>query len=300
MRVKVLGSQPGAVSPNGIVLVQTVAPCATGRKSSSAHPGAGCGFFRSITLVSSERLSRSPPANPLHSRVVSHFLARLAYFHHPPTSADVDWRNGFASPARVSATAYLFDLVRRRISLKKTVVFRVLARANPPARWTLCSRSSHSSRSRPLRRSKRRLSSARLCLFSVGFPDYVSDSLKGGLPRRKRSFGLHLVHREKRFFYAPVSLDSEKTGSGSVDESDLALSMAPSGRTDELIAANAAAGRLAIWAIFRSRASAACSSGRSSRKDQARHHPREQYEPGVGTKRVPSISPCVKRLGNCL
>jgi len=43
-----------------------------------------------------------------------------------------------------------------------------------------------------------------------------------------------------------------------VDESDLALLDGTFWKDDELIAANAAAGRLAIWAIFPSVVNAAC------------------------------------------
>src|SRR5260370_16897380 len=82
------------------------------RERSSAHPGSVCRLFRSIKLVSSERLSRSAPANPCDSRVSSHILlAWLAYLHHPPHQCRRGLRDGLASPPRVSPAAHLFDSV---------------------------------------------------------------------------------------------------------------------------------------------------------------------------------------------
>src|SRR2546430_29873 len=70
-----------------------------------------------------------------------------------------------------------------------------------------------------------------------GFPDYLSDSLKGSFPPEDAVIGLQLVHKEKRFFYAPSIPGLGEDWQRSVDESDLALLDGTFWTDDELIQA---------------------------------------------------------------
>src|SRR2546430_10030530 len=49
---------------------------------------------------------------------------------------------------------------------------------------------------------------------------YLSDSLKGSFPPEDAVIGLQLVHKEKRFFYAPSIPGLGEDWQRSVDESD--------------------------------------------------------------------------------
>jgi len=71
----------------------------------------------------------------------------------------------------------------------------------------------------------------------AGFPDYVSDSLRGNMPPEEAVIGVQLVHKEKRFFYAPSVSGQGEEWQRSVDESDLALLDGTFWKDDELISA---------------------------------------------------------------
>ena len=153
------------------------------------------------------------------------------------TSADVDCVIGLLHLREFQPLHIYSTLSVRRILTEENSLFRVLARSNPPARWDTL----------PLDRliplvppsspgAKDGFFCKAVPLLS-GFPDYVSDSLKGGLPPEEAVIGLHLVHREKRFFYAPSVSGLGEDWQRSVDESDLALLDGTFWKDDELIAA---------------------------------------------------------------
>jgi pyrroloquinoline quinone biosynthesis protein B len=153
------------------------------------------------------------------------------------TSADVDCIMGLLH-LREFHPLHIYSTVSvRRILTEENSLFRVLTRSNPPVKWDVL----------PLDRIIPLLPPSSLgakdgffCkavpLFG-GFPDYVSDSLKGNFPPEEAVIGVQLVHKEKRFFYAPGISGMGEEWQRSVDESDLALLDGTFWKDDELIQA---------------------------------------------------------------
>lgn len=144
-------------------------------------------------------------------------------------------------------------LAVRRILTEENRLFQVLTRSNPPVKWEVV----------PLDRllplvpptsigAKDGLFCKAVPLLG-GFPDYVSDSLRGSLPPEEAVIGVQLVHKEKRFFYAPSVAGQGEEWQRSVDESDLALLDGTFWKDDELISAKRSRktaremGHLPLW-----------------------------------------------------
>jgi pyrroloquinoline quinone biosynthesis protein B len=153
------------------------------------------------------------------------------------TSADVDCVMGLLHLREFHPLHIYSTLSVRRILTEENSLFRVLTRSNPPVRWETL----------PLDRLIPLVSpsspGAKDGLFCKavpllgGFPDYVSDSLKGSFPPEEAVVGLQLVHKEKRFFYAPSVPGLGEDWQRSVEESDLALLDGTFWKDDELIQA---------------------------------------------------------------
>src|SRR6202158_5019832 len=111
------------------------------------------------------------------------------------TSADVDSLLGLLHLREFQPLQIYSTVSVRRILTEENSLFRVLSRSNPPARWDTL----------PLDRliplvppsspgAKDGFFCKAVPLLS-GFPDYVSDSLKGSLPPEEAVIGLQLVHK---------------------------------------------------------------------------------------------------------
>jgi pyrroloquinoline quinone biosynthesis protein B len=153
------------------------------------------------------------------------------------TSADVDCVMGLLHLREFQPLHIYSTLSVRRILTEENSLFRVLARSNPPVRWDSLSLDRIIPLAPPTSPgAKDGLFCKAVPLFG-GFPDYVSDSLKGSLPSEEAVIGLQLVHKEKRLFYAPSFSGIGEDWQRSVDESDLALLDGTFWKDDELIQA---------------------------------------------------------------
>jgi len=128
-------------------------------------------------------------------------------------------------------------LAVKRILTEENRLFQVLTRSNPPVHWEILT----VDRMLPLvpatsSGSKDGLFCKTVPLFG-GFPDYVSDSLRGKLPPEEAVIGVQLVHKEKRFFYAPSISGEGEDWQRSIDESDLAFLDGTFWQDGELISA---------------------------------------------------------------
>jgi pyrroloquinoline quinone biosynthesis protein B len=151
------------------------------------------------------------------------------------TSADVDCVMGLLHLREFQPLHIYSTLSVRRILTEENSLFRVLARSNPPVRWDSLSLDRIIPLAPPTSPgAKDGLFCKAVPLFG-GFPDYVSDSLKGSLPSEEAVIGLQLVHKEKRLFYAPSFSGLGEDWQRSVDESDLALLDGTFWKDDELI-----------------------------------------------------------------
>jgi len=153
------------------------------------------------------------------------------------TSADVDCVMGLLHLREFQPLHIYSTLSVRRILTEENSLFRVLARSNPPVRWDSLSLDRITPLAPPTSPgAKDGLFCKAVPLFG-GFPDYVSDSLKGSLPPEEAVIGLQFVHKEKRLFYAPSFSGLGEDWQRSVDESDLALLDGTFWKDDELIQA---------------------------------------------------------------
>jgi pyrroloquinoline quinone biosynthesis protein B len=153
------------------------------------------------------------------------------------TSADVDCVMGLLHLREFQPLHIYSTLSVRRILTEENSLFRVLARSNPPVRWDSLSLDRIIPLAPPTSPgAKDGLFCKAVPLFG-GFPDYVSDSLKGSLPPEEAVIGLQLVHKEKRLFYAPSFSGLGEDWQRAVDESDLAFLDGTFWKDDELIQA---------------------------------------------------------------
>jgi len=169
------------------------------------------------------------------------------------TSADVDCVMGLLHLREFQPLHIYSTLAVRRILTEENSLFRVLARSIPPVKWETL----------PLDRlipllpptslgAKDGLFCKAVPLLG-GFPDYVSDSLRGSMPPEEAVIGVQLVHKEKRFFYAPGVAGQGEEWQRIVDESDLALLDGTFWKDDELISAKRSRrtaremGHLPLW-----------------------------------------------------
>jgi len=169
------------------------------------------------------------------------------------TSADVDCVMGLLHLREFHPLHIYSTLSVKRILTEENSLFRVLTRSNPPVRWSTLSFDSLIPLTPPSSPGAKDGFFFKAVPLLGGFPDYVSDSLKGSLPSEEAVIGLQLVHKEKRFFYAPSLLGLGEDLQRSVEESDLALLDGTFWKDDELIAAKRSRrtardmGHLPLW-----------------------------------------------------
>jgi pyrroloquinoline quinone biosynthesis protein B len=169
------------------------------------------------------------------------------------TSADVDCVMGLLHLREFQPLQIYSTLSVRRILTEENSIFRVLTRSNPTVRWETLPLD----RLLPLIPSSSAGAKDGFFCKAVpllgGFPDYVSDSLLGSMPPEEAVIGVQLVHKEKRFFYAPSVAGMGEEWQRSVDESDLALLDGTFWKDDELVAAKRSRrtaremGHLPLW-----------------------------------------------------
>ncbi len=141
----------------------------------------------------------------------------------------------------------------RRTLTEENSLFRVLTRSNPPVRWDTLALDRLIPLVPPSSLGAKDGLFCKAVPLQGGFPDYVSDSLKGSFPPEEAVIGLQLVHKEKRFFYAPSVPGVGDDWQRSVDESDLALLDGTFWKDDELIQAKRSRrtardmGHLPLW-----------------------------------------------------
>src|ERR1700704_3346495 len=119
------------------------------------------------------------------------------------TSADVDSVMGLLHLREFQPLHIYSTLSVRRILTEENSLFRVLERSNPPACWETLPLDRLIPLVPPSSPGAKDGFFGKAVPLLGGFPDYVSDSLKGHLPPEEAVIGLQLVHKEKRVFYAP-------------------------------------------------------------------------------------------------
>jgi len=169
------------------------------------------------------------------------------------TSADVDCVMGLLHLREFHPLHIYSTLSVRRILTEENSLFRVLTRSNPPVRWDTLALDRLIPLVPPSSLGAKDGFFCKAVPLLGGFPDYVSDSLKGSFPLEDAVIGLQLVHKEKRFFYAPSVPGVGDDWQRSVDESDLALLDGTFWKDDELIQAKRSRrtaremGHLPLW-----------------------------------------------------
>jgi pyrroloquinoline quinone biosynthesis protein B len=169
------------------------------------------------------------------------------------TSADVDCVMGLLHLREFHPLHIYSTLSVRRILTEENSLFRVLTRSNPPVRWDTLALDRLIPLVPPSSLGAKDGLFCKAVPLQGGFPDYVSDSLKGSFPPEEAVIGLQLVHKEKRFFYAPSVPGVGDDWQRSVDESDLALLDGTFWKDDELIQAKRSRrtaremGHLPLW-----------------------------------------------------
>jgi pyrroloquinoline quinone biosynthesis protein B len=169
------------------------------------------------------------------------------------TSADVDCVMGLLHLREFHPLHIYSTLSVRRILTEENSLFRVLARSHPPVRWDTLALDRLIPLVPPSSLGAKDGLFCKAVPLQGGFPDYVSDSLKGSFPPEEAVIGLQLVHKEKRFFYAPSVPGVGDDWQRSVDESDLALLDGTFWKDDELIQARRSRrtaremGHLPLW-----------------------------------------------------
>ena len=239
MRVRVLGSAAGGGFPqwncgcpncsgfrNGALKAR---PRTQAQVAASTDPSHW--FLLNASPDLRQQILAAPELSVAPSSLASPILTILL------TSADVDCVMGLLHLREFQPLHIYSTLSVRRILTEENSLFRVLARSNPPVRWDNLSLDRIIPLAPPSSPgAKDGLFCKAVPLFG-GFPDYVSDSLKGSLPSEEAVIGLQLVHKEKRLFYAPSFLGLGEDWQRSVDESDLALLDGTFWKDDELIQA---------------------------------------------------------------
>src|ERR1700704_1299208 len=119
------------------------------------------------------------------------------------TSADVDCVMGLLHLREFQPLHIYSTLSVRRILMEENSLFRVLERSNPPVRWETLPLDRLIPLVPPSSPGAKDGFFCKAVPLLGGFPDYVSDSLKGNFPAEEAVIGLQLVHNEKRVFYAP-------------------------------------------------------------------------------------------------
>jgi pyrroloquinoline quinone biosynthesis protein B len=169
------------------------------------------------------------------------------------TSADVDCVMGLLHLREFQPLHIYSTLSVRRILTEENSIFRVLTRSNPPVRWDVLPPDRLIPLLPPSSAGAKDGFFCKAVPLLGGFPDYVSDSLRGSLPPEEAVIGVQLVQKEKRFFYAPSIAGMGEDWQRSVDESDLAFLDGTFWKDDELMAAKRSRktardmGHLPLW-----------------------------------------------------
>jgi pyrroloquinoline quinone biosynthesis protein B len=237
MRVKVLGSAAGGGFPqwncscpncsglrNGTLKARPRTQAQVGISPDPSH-----WFLLNASPDLRQQLLATPDLAPSASAPNSPVSTILL------TSADVDCVLGLLHLREFQPLHIFSTLAVRRVLSEENNLFRVLTRSNPPLRWDVL----------PLDRllplvppsspgAKDGLFCKAVPLLG-NFPDYVSDSLRQSLSPEEAVVGLQLIHKEKRFFYAPSLPGIGNEWQRFVDESDLALLDGTFWKDDELI-----------------------------------------------------------------
>ena len=237
MRVKVLGSAAGGGFPQwncgcpncGGLRNGTLKACPRTQAQVAVSSDPSHWFLLNASPDLRQQIFATPELSVAPSSLASPISTILL------TSADVDCVMGLLHLREFQPLHIYSTLSVRRILTEENSLFRVLARSNPPVRWDSLSLDRIIPLAPPTSPgAKDGLFCKAVPLFG-GFPDYVSDSLKGSLPSEEAVIGLQLVHKEKRLFYAPSFSGLGEDWQRSVDESDLALLDGTFWKDDELI-----------------------------------------------------------------
>ncbi len=237
MRVKVLGSAAGGGFPQwncgcpncGGLRNGTLKACPRTQAQVAVSSDPSHWFLLNASPDLRQQIFATPELSVAPSSLASPISTILL------TSADVDCVMGLLHLREFQPLHIYSTLSVRRILTEENSLFRVLARSNPPVRWDSLSLDRIIPLAPPSSPgAKDGLFCKAVPLFG-GFPDYVSDSLKGSLPSEEAVIGLQLVHKEKRLFYAPSFSGLGEDWQRSVDESDLALLDGTFWKDDELI-----------------------------------------------------------------
>ena len=151
------------------------------------------------------------------------------------TSADVDCVLGLLhlrefQPLRIYATASV-----RRVLTEENSLFRTLERSHPPVQWeSLVVNEAVSILTQPASPNKTGIC-CRAVPLDGDFPDYVSERLRGSVPREEALVGLELEQNGKRMFYAPSIPGSSDGWKRCAAESDLSLLDGTFWTNDELV-----------------------------------------------------------------
>jgi len=153
------------------------------------------------------------------------------------TSADVDCVMGLLHLREFQPLHIFSTLSVRRILNEENSLFRVLARSHPPVRWDTLPLDRLLPLVPPSSPGAKDGFFCKAVPLIGSFPDYASDSLRQSLPSEEAVIGLQLIHKEKRFFYAPSLPGLGEEWQRSVDESDLAFLDGTFWKDDELAVA---------------------------------------------------------------
>lgn len=201
MHVKVLGSAAGGGFPQWNCACRNCSGLRSGQLRSKARTQAQLAVSDSgsdwLLLNASpdlrQQISSTPeltPVRSLRSTPVSSVIL---------TSAEVDSVVGLLhlrefQPLRVLATPAV-----KRILFEENRIFRVLERAKPPVAWVDIPRDAWF----PVATSASNGFRCRAVNLGGGYPDYVSDSLRGKLAPEEAVIGLVFTDGSKQMMYAP-------------------------------------------------------------------------------------------------
>ena len=239
MRVKVLGSAAGGGFPQwncicancGAFRLGTLKARARTQAQVAISPDPSKWFLLNASPDLRQQILATPELTPPSGSRGSPVSSILL------TSADVDSVMGLLH-LREFQPLHIFSTVSvRRILTEENSLFRVLSRSNPPVRWDAMPLDRLMPLVPPSLPGMKDGLFYKAVPLTGSFPDYVSDSLRQNLPPEEAVIGLVLIHKEKKFFYAPALPGVGDDWRRTVDDSDLALLDGTFWKDDELISA---------------------------------------------------------------
>jgi pyrroloquinoline quinone biosynthesis protein B len=239
MRIKVLGSAAGGGFPQWNCACPNCSALRDGklkaRPRTQAQVAVASDPSHWILLNASPDLRQQILATPELSAASSALVSPISTIL--LTSADVDCVMGLLHLREFHPLRIFSTLSVRRILTEENSLFHVLTRSNPPVRWETLPLDRLIPLVPPTSTGAKDGLFCKAVPLLGGFPDYVSDSLRGTLPPEEAVIGVQLVHKEKRLFYAPSVAGIGEDWLRYVDESDLALLDGTFWKDDELIQA---------------------------------------------------------------